>query len=105
MPSPRERPDPWWYSPTRFQVIATPEAIRKCELSPLLIVKITNALADSRFPTRPRRAKRKWVESVCVEGAMYQLTCCVDTTEKMIVITYIRPPKRMRRTKIYVTRV
>ena len=102
MGSRKERPEPWWYSPTRFQVIATPKAIRNCELPALLIQKILNALADSRFPTRPRRAKRKWVEPVCVGEAMYQLSCSVDVIEKMIVVTNIRPPKKMRRVKIYI---
>ena len=101
MCSRKKRPDPWWYSPSRFQVIATPKAIRYCKLPPLLIQKILSTLADAKFPTRPKRAKRNWVEPVCTDGTMYQLSCYVDINQKMIVVTNIRIPKKMRRIKIH----
>jgi len=93
----KKREDPWWYSPSIFQIIATDKAIRRCQLAPLLIQKILNTLAKVRYPTRPKRARKNWVENVWVDGIMYQLNCFVDEKTKMIVATDIRAPKEMRR--------
>jgi len=99
MPSREKQEDPWWFSPSVFQMIATDKAIRRCQLSSLLIQKILSTLAKARYPTRPKRARKNWVENVCVDGTMYQLNCYVDENTKMIVTTDIRPPKEMRRTQ------
>lgn len=101
MSSRKKKEDPWWYSPSIFEIIPTEKAIRRCQLHSLLIQKILIAMANARFPTRPRRAKRNWVEPVYVDGAMYQLSCHVDGKEKVIVVTNIRPPKKMRRTRTH----
>jgi hypothetical protein len=66
-----------------------------------LLSKIFDALAKARYPTRPKRARRNWVENVSVGGTMFQLNCFVDENTKMIVVTNIRAPKEMRRTHIH----
>jgi hypothetical protein len=97
LPSRKKKEDPWWYSPTEFQIIATERAIRRCQLHPLLIQKIFVAMAKRRYPTRPKRAKRKWVELVCVDDVFYQLSCHVN--EDMIVVTNISINKKVRKPK------
>lgn len=102
MPSKKKKEeDPWWFSPSIFQVIATEKAIRRCQLDGLLIQRIFNALVKARYPSRAKRAGKDWVENVTVDGALYQLICYVDEKTNMIVATDIRPPKQMRKTHIH----
>lgn len=98
MPSKIIDEDPWWFSPSIFQVIATDKAIRRCQLPALLIQRILYVLATTRYPSRPKRARKNWIENVFVDGVLYQLNCFVDENTKMIVVTDIRAPKEMRRT-------
>ena len=97
----KKEEDPWWFSPSMFQVIATEKAIRRCQLDGTLIQRIFNALTKARYPSRAKRARKDWVENVTVDGALYQLICHVDDKTKMIVTTDIRPPKEMRKTHIH----
>jgi hypothetical protein len=97
----KQKGDLWWFSPSIFQIIATPKALKRCELDPILIQKIFCTMANARYPTRPKRARKNWVENVTVDGALYQLNCFVDENPKMIVVTDIRPPKEMRKTHIH----
>lgn len=99
LPSRKTRDKPWWFSPSVFNIIPTEKTIRRCQLHPLLIQKILTTMAGARFPTRPKRAKMNWLEPVCVDGAMYQLSCHIDRNEKIIVVTNIRVPKKMRKPK------
>lgn len=95
----KKKEDPWWFSPSIFQVQATDKAIRCAHLDSLLLQKIFYTLAKARYPTRPRRARKNWIENVYVDGTMYQLNCFIDENAKMIVVTDIRSPKEMRRTR------
>lgn len=97
MPS-KEDEDPWWLSPSIFQIMMTKKATDHANLKNFLLAKISHALASARFATRPKRARKNWVENVCVDGVTYQLNCFVDEKTKMIVISDIRAPKTMRRT-------
>lgn len=76
--------------------MATPRAISRSKLPPLLIQKIYATLAEAKFPTRPVRAKNNWCELVCVDGTTYQLSCDLDKIEKMIVVKDIRVPRRRK---------
>lgn len=99
LPSRKTQDEPWWFSPSVFDIIPTEKTIRRCKLHPLLIQKILTSMAEARFPTRPKRAKMNWLEPVFVGGAMYQLSCHIDRNEKIIVVTNIRVPKKMRKPK------
>jgi hypothetical protein len=97
MPSRKEKDAPWWFSPTKFDITAINKVYRK--LPYLKVQKIFYIMAQAKYPTRPRRAKNEWMESVCVDGSTYQLSCRIDENNKKIVVTNIRPPKGMTRTR------
>jgi hypothetical protein len=97
----KQKEDPWWFSPSIFQVTATDKAIRHCQLPSLLLQKIFSTLVKARYPSRAKRPRKSWVENVTVDGALYQLICYADEKTKMIVATDIRPPKEMRKTHIH----
>jgi hypothetical protein len=98
--SSRKKPnDPWWFSPSIFDVVAIDKVYQQSKLPPLLIQKVLHALAEARFPTRPRRAKKEWVESVYVDGTTFVLSCHIDQNEKKIVVKNIRPTKKLTRPK------
>ena len=98
MPSKKKRDDPWWYSPSVWNVMFTPDAIKESGIHPLKLEKIARTLADKPFPTRPKRARHGWLEEVILDGVLYQLSCCVDDYQKeeFIVIKNIRTHKKMR---------
>jgi hypothetical protein len=96
MPSGKKRPDPWWYTPTIFDVVAIAKVYR--HLPYLLIQRILRELAKTLYPTRPRNAKDMWIEPVTLDGALFQLSCRIDEKNRKIVVTNIRPPKKMMRT-------
>lgn len=54
-------------------------------------------MTKTKYPTRPKRAKKKWTELVCVDGVFYQLNCHVN--EDMIVVTNISINKKVRKPK------
>lgn len=95
MSSRKERDSPWWFSPTRFDIIAIDKVYRK--LPNLVVQKVLYTMAQAKYPTRPKRAKYAWMESVCVDGATFQLSCRIDENNKKIVVTNIRPPSKMVR--------
>jgi threonyl-tRNA synthetase len=97
MVSRKKQADPWWFSPTQFDIIAIAKVYRR--LPYLAVQKVLYTLAQAKYPTRPKRAKNDWMESVYVDGATYQLSCRIDENEKKIVVTNIRPPKGMSRTR------
>lgn len=99
MPSRKEKEDPWWFKPLDLQIFVTEKAVRKCKLHSLKIQAIITAMVKAKYPTRPRRAKRSWVEPVCVDGEFYHLSCHIDNDEKRIVVKNIRVPRKVRRTK------
>jgi hypothetical protein len=97
LPSRKKKEDPWWFSPTIFDVVATDKAIHQSRLPPLIVQRVLYAMARAKYKTRPRRANRSWPETVLLDGATYQLSCEIDQNEKKIVVTYIKAPKEMRK--------
>ena len=97
MPS-NKKGNPWWYSPTVWNVLFTPDVIKESKIHSLLLQKIATTLADKPFPTRPKRARHNWLEDVVLDGVLYQLSCCVDEYQKeeFIVIKNIRTHKKLR---------
>jgi hypothetical protein len=95
MPSRKKLEDPWWFTPSIFDVVAIDKVYRK--LSATLVQKILYTMTKAMYPTRPRRAKDTWFEPVCLDGATFQLSCRIDENNKKIVVTNIRPPKKMMR--------
>lgn len=93
----KKQDDPWWFSPTQFDVVAIDKVYR--HLPYLLIQRVLRALTKAQYPTRPRRAKDTWIEPVSLEGTMYQLSCRIDEENRKIVVTHIRFPKKMFRTR------
>lgn len=94
MPSKKNQgDDPWWFSPTQFDVVAKAKVYRY--LPYLLIQRVMKELAKTQYPTRPKRAKDTWIEPVRMEGTTYQLSCRIDEVNKKIVVTHIRFPKKM----------
>jgi len=87
----RQKQRPWWYSPTVDQIIATDDAIERCGLHSLIIQRIFTAMANKKYPTRPKRAKKSWLENLTVSGVKCQLSCVIE--EDKIVVTNIRLPK------------
>ena len=84
---------PWWFSPTQMDIIAVEEIYQ--QLSHPVVQKIFYTMAQKRYPTcRPNRAKSAWVEPVNVSGTKYLLSCHIDENSKLIVVTYIRVPKK-----------
>jgi hypothetical protein len=82
-------------TPTIFDTVAINKVYRR--LPYLLVQRVLYTLAKAQYPTRPRSAKDTWIEPVSLEGAMYQLSCRIDENNKKIVVTNIRPPKKMMR--------
>lgn len=76
---------PWWHSPTVDQIMVTTDAIERCRLPPLIIQRIISVMAEKKYPTRPKRAKRNWLEKLLVDGAKVYLSCHVEK-EKIVVI-------------------
>jgi len=95
VPSRKRRQRPWWYSPSIDQIIATPDAIKRCRLPPLIIQRIFAEMARTPYPTRPTRARRRWLEPLTVDGAECQLSCHVE--EDKIVVTNINILKGFER--------
>lgn len=91
--------NPWWYYPYVNEIIPTEKAIKRCRLHPLKIQQILSTMARARFPTRPKRAKKSWLEPVCVDYVTYQLSCHIDAREHAIVVTNIRVPRGMKKRK------
>ena len=87
----RRRERPWWHKPNIEDIYAKPEEIRRCRLPPLIITRIFNAMTEVKYPTRPRRAKRKWLENLTVDGVRVQLSCHVEGDH--IVVTNINLPR------------
>jgi len=82
---------PWWHSPRVSQIFATTEAIEKCGLPPLIIQRIFFVMTQDKYPTRPSRARKKWLERLVVDEARVYLSCHVEGDK--IVVTHIRLPK------------
>jgi hypothetical protein len=93
---------PWWItSVSLFDVMFTPDAIKQAtdhKLHALTLDKIASAVANKPFPTRPKRARHKWLEQVIVDGVRYELSCCVDDYEnhEFIVVSNIRIHKKYK---------
>lgn len=87
----QKRRRPWWHSPYVDQIMATDRAIERCKLHSLIIQRIFSAMAKKKYPTRPRRARRKWLENVTVDGVRCHLSCIVEADK--IVVTNISLPK------------
>lgn len=90
-PRKRAKEPPWWHSPTIEQIYVTPKAIRRCKLPALIIQRISSCLADQKYPTRPRRARRNWLEELDVDGVRVKLSCVVE--RELLVITNIELPR------------
>jgi len=93
----KKQADPWWFSPTRFDVVFKAKVYR--QFNSVLLQKIAYEFARAQYPTRSRRAKNDWTEPVVVDAATYLLSCSIDENNRKIVVTYIRPPKKMLRTR------
>jgi len=52
-------------------------------------------MAEKKYPTRPRRAKKNWLEEVLVDGGKVYLSCHVE--EEKIVVTNIDVRKGLER--------
>lgn len=105
MPSRKKRliaENPWWYSPSIDQIIAIPELLE--QLPSLRIQRIFNAMANDPYPTnRPKRARRKWIETQTVDGVECRMSCIVEA-DKIVVKNISFPrgawgiePKRKRK--------
>ena len=96
MPSKKDKP--WWFTPSVWDVMFPPDVVRKSSLHSLKLHKIAQALADKPFPTRPKRTGHTWLESVVVDGVLYELSCCVDDykDKEFIVVRNIRTHKKVR---------
>jgi len=97
LPSRKKQEDPWWFSPTIFDIMATAKVLQK--FNSAMLQKIFHAMTRLMYPNRPRRAKSSWTEAVDVDGATFQLSCYIDENAKKIVVTYIKPPKKMMRSR------
>ena len=82
---------PWWHSPTVNQILVTTDAMERCRLPPLIIRRIISAMAEKKYPSRPKRAKKNWLENLLVDGAKVYLSCHVE--EEKIVVTNINVRK------------
>lgn len=82
---------PWWHSPSVSQIIATTKAIENCNIPPLIIQHIFSVMAQVKYPTRPSRARKKWLEPLVVDGTRVYLSCHVEGDK--IVVTHIGLPK------------
>jgi len=91
----KDKDSPWWFSPSRFDIIAAAKVYRK--LPNLVVQRVLYAMAQAKYPNRPRRAKNTWMESVFTDGGTFQLSCRIDEDNKKIVVTNIRPPSKMLR--------
>jgi hypothetical protein len=98
LPRKKDEADPWWFSPTIFDVIPNAKVLRQFKYS--LIQKIIYAFTKVQYPNRPRRAKHDWMEPPLeIDGAKFTLTCSIDENNKKIVIKDIRTPKKMIRSR------
>ena len=85
--------DPWWYSPTIFDVIPNAKVLRQIKYA--TIQKVIYAFTEVQYPNRPRRAKNDWEEPpILVDGTKYTLVCSIDEKNRKIVIKNIRTPKK-----------
>lgn len=98
MPSNKKGKNPWWYSPSVWDIMFTTDAVKESGLHSLKLHKIASTMADKPFPTRPKRARHNWLESVTVDGVLYELSCCVDDyqNKEFIVVRNIRTHKKLR---------
>jgi len=91
MPSRKDKPDPWWFTPGFWDVIPSAKVNR--EFNHALLQKITYAFINARYPTRPRKAN-DWTEPCIVDGSKYTLSCGIDETNHKIKISFIRTPNK-----------
>lgn len=93
MPSKKDKAEPWWFTPTKWDGIAEDKVYR--QLNYLLVKRILQALLKVQYPTRPRRAKNNWTESIVVDGSRFVLSCRIDENNHKIVVMNIRPLKKI----------
>lgn len=92
MPSFKFKDDPWWFSLDVWDIIPNSQVLQ--EINYALLQKIINALANAKYPSRPKKAKTKWVEAVIVDNVKHIISCRIDEANEKVVITYIRTPKK-----------
>ena len=85
-----------------IDVIVADEVYRKSKLPAMILERIRIKIMQSNRRDRPRKAKRKWVETVEDEGAWYVVPLKMEEPGKKIVM--INPPYRTKPKKIRIRR-
>lgn len=76
-----------------MDVIIDPETFEKAKLSPTVIAKVADKIR--RTPrVKPPRAKKKWPETVNMNGERFVVMCHEEYGK--IVITYMRYAKKKK---------
>jgi hypothetical protein len=82
-----------------IDVIVADDVYRKCKLSPIILERIRRKVMQGDSGARPRKARRKWVETVEDEGTWYVVPLQMEMPgEKIVIISspYQTKPRKVR---------
>jgi hypothetical protein len=98
MPSRKNKPDPWWFNLSYWDVVPSQKVNE--QFNHALLAKITYAFINAKYPNRPKKV-HDWMETFSIDGAKYMLSCHIDETNRKVVwkkVTSSNKPQKKRHT-------
>jgi hypothetical protein len=83
-----------------IDVTVADEVYRKSKLPPIILERIRRKVMEAESRARPKKARKKWVETIDDEGTWYVVPLQMETPgEKLVIISapYRTKPKKVRK--------